>query len=83
MEQRNPTWGCPRIAEQVNSLWSLDLVRCESVALRTFWVVVVMDQWTRRIVGFGIQPGIVDGPALCRMFTVCGLLSPFWSNISF
>lgn len=51
-----------------DSLWSLDLVRCESVALRTFWVLVVMDQWTRRIVGFGIQPGIVDGPTLCRMF---------------
>ena len=51
-----------------DSLWSLNLVRCESVALRTFWVLVVMDQWTRRILGFGIQPGIVDGPTLCRMF---------------
>jgi putative transposase len=27
-----------------------------------------MDQFTRRIVGFGIQRGIVDGPELCRMF---------------
>ena len=27
-----------------------------------------MDQYTRRIIGFGIQPGVVDGPALCRMF---------------
>ncbi len=27
-----------------------------------------MDQFTRRIIGFGIQPGDVDGPALCRMF---------------
>jgi putative transposase len=27
-----------------------------------------MDQFMRRIVGFGIQRGIVDGPALCRMF---------------
>src|SRR5947208_1027412 len=34
----------------------------------TYWVLVVMDQYTRRIVGFGIQAGIVDGLALCRMF---------------
>jgi len=27
-----------------------------------------MDQFTRRIVGLGVQSGIVDGPALCRMF---------------
>jgi hypothetical protein len=106
MKQRNPTWGCPRIAEQVNlafgtsinkdvvrrvlavhyrpntggpswltflghtkdSLWSIDLMRCESVALRTYWVLIVMDQYTRRIIGFGIQAGVVDGMALCRMF---------------
>src|SRR5262249_44494980 len=29
---------------------------------------VVMDQFTRRIIGFGIQAGVVDGMALCRMF---------------
>jgi hypothetical protein len=27
-----------------------------------------MDQFSRRIVGFGVQGGIVNGPALCRMF---------------
>jgi len=27
-----------------------------------------MDQYTRRIVGFGVHAGTVDGPALCRMF---------------
>jgi len=27
-----------------------------------------MDQFTRRIVGFGVHNGIVDGVALCRMF---------------
>jgi transposase InsO family protein len=51
-----------------DSLWSADLFRCESMTLRTHWVLVVMDQFTRRIVGFGIHRGIVDGPALCRMF---------------
>jgi transposase InsO family protein len=108
MKQRNPTWGCPRIAQQIalafgietnkdvvrrtlavrcqpepdsagpswltfigpmkDSLWSADLFRCESATLRTHWVVVVMDQFTRRIVGFGVHCGIADGVALCRMF---------------
>ena len=32
------------------------------------WVLVVMDHWTRRIVGFGVHRGVVDGVALCQMF---------------
>ena len=108
MKQRNPTWGCPRIAQQIalafdlpldkdvvrrilvrhyrpepacggpswltflghlkDSLWSVDLFRCESATLRTHWILVVMDQYTRRIIGFGVQVGAVDGVALCRMF---------------
>jgi transposase InsO family protein len=27
-----------------------------------------MDQFTRRVIGFGVHSGIVDGVALCRMF---------------
>ena len=108
MKQRNPSWGCPRIAQQItlafgiplnkdvvrrilavryrpqpdsagpswlttfghakDSLWSLDLFRCESAILRTHWVLVVMDQCTRRIVGFGVQRGVVNGEGICRMF---------------
>ena len=108
MKQRNPRWGCPRIAQQIalafhiqidkdvvrrilghhyrpgqpsggpswltflghmkDSLWSMDLFRCESATLRTHWVLVVMDQYTRRIIGFGVHAGSVDGVALCRMF---------------
>src|SRR5437762_191672 len=108
MKQRNPSWGCPRIAQQMalafhiqidkdvvrrilahhhwpgkdsggpswltflghmkDSLWSMDLFRCESATLRTHWVLVVMDQYTRRIIGFGVHAGTVDGVALCRMF---------------
>ena len=107
MKQRNPSWGSPRIAQQItlafglpinkdvvrrilaaryqpkpdaagpswltalghakDSLWSLDLFRCESAVLHTHWVLVVMDQWTRRIVGFGVHRGVVDGVALRRM----------------
>jgi putative transposase len=51
-----------------DSLWSCDLFRSESATLRTHWVLVVMDQFTRRLIGFGVHSGIVDGLALCRMF---------------
>src|SRR4029077_12450927 len=105
-KQRNPTWGCPRIAQQIalafnipidkdivrrilashyrpgsggpswltfighlkDSLWSIDLFQCESATLRTHRVLVVMDQYTLRIIGFGVHADIVDGVALCRMF---------------
>ena len=108
IKQRNPRFGCPRIAQQINktfgtnidkdvvrrvlaahyrsepsdggpswltfignakdSLWSIDLFRCDSILLNSHWVLVVMDQFTRRIIGFGIHAGDVDGIALCRMF---------------
>jgi transposase InsO family protein len=108
MKRRNPSWGCPRIAQQIalafqieidkdvvrrilahhyqpgqdsdgpswltflghmkDSLWSIDLFRCESATLRSYWVLVVMDQYTRRIIGFGVHGGTLNGVALCRMF---------------
>ena len=108
MKQRNPRYGCPRIAQQINlafgldldkdivrrvlashykpdpdnrgpswlttrghakdSLWSIDLFRCESILLKSHWIMVVMDQYTRRIVGFSVHAGAVGGPVLCRMF---------------
>ena len=108
MKQRNPRYGCPRIAQQLNltfgldldkdtvrrvlathykpnpgnrgpswlttlghakdSLWSVDPFRCESIILKSHWVMVVMDQYTRRIIGFAVHAGNVDGPTLSRMF---------------
>jgi putative transposase len=62
-----PSW-LSFIGHAKDSLWSLDLFRCESAILRTYWVLVVMDQFTRRIVGFAVHRGVVDGVALCRMF---------------
>ncbi len=61
-----------------DSLWSIDLFRCESLILKSHWVLVVMDQFTRRIIGFGVQAGTVDGPSLCRMFNlaICRAGSP-------
>ncbi len=62
-----PSWlsfiGCMK-----DSLWSVDLFRCESVRLKTHWVMVVMDQFSRRIIGFTVRAGDIDGPALCQMF---------------
>ena len=108
MKRLNPRFGCPRIAQQINlafgleldkdtvrrvlathyrsdpnnrgpswlttighaqdSLWSVDLFRCESIVLKSHWVMVVMDQYTRRIIGFGVHARNLDGPALCRMY---------------
>jgi putative transposase len=108
MKQLNPRFGCPRIAQQINlafgldldkdivrrvlavhykpdpadrgpswlttlghakdSLWSVDLFLAESITLRSHWIMVVLDQYTRRIVGFGVHAGNVDGSAVCRMF---------------
>jgi len=62
-----PSW-LTFLGHMKDSLWSCDLFRCESATLRTHWILVVMDQFTRRIVGFGIHGGLVDGTALCRMF---------------
>ena len=109
MKQRNPRFGCVRIAQQIahafgieidkdvvrrvlarhyrpgdasdtgpswltfighakDSLWSVDLFRCESILLRSHWVLLVMDVFTRRIIGFGIERAYVDGISVCRMF---------------
>jgi putative transposase len=108
IKERNRSWGCRRIAQQLclvfdlqvkkdvirrvllkhyrpdpgacgpswlsilghakDSLWSIDLFRCESLTLKSHWVLVVMDQYTRRMVGIGVHSGPVDGPSLCRMF---------------
>jgi transposase InsO family protein len=46
----------------------VDLFRCESILLRSHWVLVVIDVCTRRIIGFGIGGEYIDGPAVCRMF---------------
>ena len=49
-----PSW-LSFIGHTRDSLWSVDLFRCESIVLRSYWVLVVMDQCTRRLVGFGVQ----------------------------
>ena len=62
-----PSW-LTFIAQAKDSLWSVDLFRCESILLHSHWVLVVIDVFTRRIIGFGIERGSIDGMAVCRMF---------------
>ena len=62
-----PSW-LTFLGHMKDSLWSVDLFRCESIRLKSHWVLVVMDQFTRRFIGFGVHSGDVDGTALCRMF---------------
>lgn len=62
-----PSW-LTFLGHSKDSLWSTDLFRCESLILNTHWVMVVMDQCTRRIIGFAVHKGALDGPAVCRMF---------------
>jgi putative transposase len=63
-----PSW-LSFIGHSTDSLWSVDLFCCESIVLRSYWVLVVMDQFTRRLVGFGVQGGTITGADVCRMFT--------------
>ena len=56
------------IGHTTDGLWSVDLFRCESIVLQSYWVLVVMDQFTRRLVGFGVHRGAVAGADVCGMF---------------
>ena len=62
-----PSW-LSFIGHMKDSLWSVDLFRCESILLRSHWVMVVMDVFTRRIIGFGVERADLCGASLCRMF---------------
>jgi putative transposase len=62
-----PSW-LTFIGHMKDSLWSFDLFRCESVTLKSHWVMVIIDQYTRRIIGFAVKSGSVDGVTLCCLF---------------
>jgi putative transposase len=76
-----PSW-LSAIAETRDSLWSVDLFRCESILLKSFWVMVVMDIFTRRIVGFGVEPAHIDGIRVCRMFNQARCAQPLPKRLS-
>jgi hypothetical protein len=72
-----PSW-LTFIGHMKDSLWSVDLFRCESITLKSHWVLVVMDQFTRRLIGFAVHAGDVNGMVLCRMFNkvITGITPP-------
>jgi putative transposase len=76
-----PSW-LTFIAQTKDSLWSLDLFRCESILLRSHWLMVVMDVFTRRIVGFAVEPGPVDGLSVCRMIQSATATQPLPQCVS-
>ena len=62
-----PSW-LTVIGHAKDSLWSVDFFRCESILLKSYWIMIVMDVFTRRIIGFGVAPADLNGPVVCRMF---------------
>jgi len=62
-----PSW-LTLVAQAKDSLWSVDLFRCETILLCSIWVMVVMDVYSRRIIGFGVERSSIDGTSVCRMF---------------
>ncbi len=70
------------LAQTKDSLWSLDIFRCESIQLRSHWVMLVMDVFTRRIIGFGVERANIDGVSVCRMFNYATAGEPMPARIS-
>jgi len=72
-----PSW-LTFIGHMKDSLWSIDLFRAESIHLKSHWVMVIMDQFTRRIIGFAIHKGDIAGIDLCCMFNkiISGIQPP-------
>ncbi|MEZ4742768.1 MAG: hypothetical protein R3B45_10020 [Bdellovibrionota bacterium] len=62
-----PSWLAP-IGCAPDRLWSLDLFRIESIFLKSYWIMLVMDQYTRKIVGFAVHESSLTGESICFMF---------------
>ena len=60
--------GWPPLRHLKTACGVFDLFRAESILLRSYWVLVVMDVYTNRIVGFGVEAANLDGIRVCRMF---------------
>jgi putative transposase len=76
-----PSW-LSFIAHCKDSLWSVNLFRCESVLLKSHWVMVAMDVYTRRFIGFGVAPAPIDGLSVCRMFNYAAAGEPLPKYLS-
>jgi hypothetical protein len=50
------------------------LFRCESILLQSYWVVVIIDVFSRRFIGFAVERGEIAGPIAWRMFNYARLV---------
>ena len=66
-DSRGPSW-LTFLGHTKDSLWSLRFIPMRIGNPANPLGSCVMDQFTRRIIGFGVHNGMVDGVALCRMF---------------
>jgi len=76
-----PSW-LTFIGHVKDSLWSVDLFRGESILLRSHWVMLVMDVFTRRLVGFGVERADIDGVSVWRMFNHATVGQPLPKHLS-
>ena len=65
--ESGPSW-LNVIGHTKDALWSLDLFCCESILLQTNWVMVVIDHYTREIIGTASIRGNPSGANICHMF---------------
>ncbi|MFK7824035.1 MAG: integrase core domain-containing protein, partial [Oligoflexales bacterium] len=62
-----PSW-LSFLASQKDSLWSLDFFRVESIGLKSYWVMLIIDQYSREIIGFRSLSGSIQGAKVCSIF---------------
>ncbi|MBX3306230.1 MAG: DDE-type integrase/transposase/recombinase [Nitrospira sp.] len=67
-DHHRPSW-LTFIGHIKDSLWRVDLFRCESLLLTSHWVMVMMDVCTRRLIEFSAAAADIDGVSVYRMFT--------------
>jgi putative transposase len=62
-----PSW-LSFLGSAKDSLWSVDFFRCESILLQSYAVMIVLDQFTRKIMGVAVCCYPAKGEDACRMF---------------
>ena len=77
-----PSW-LSVIGQARDSLWSVDLFRCKSILLQSYWVMVVMDIFTRRIIGLGLIGSFHSRPRTLRPILIRLAASPEHFRLGF
>ena len=68
-----PSW-LTFLGHTKDSLWSIDFFRCESILFKSHWVMVLMDQYTRRVnKDFGPEASVIKCWKGCEPLPTHGL----------